>query len=77
MKYKFLAIAALAALPLAFPAQAQARDYCREYSVNISIGGALEAGYGQACRRDGGVWEIVRLAGPARAREKSARAYLR
>ena len=70
MKHKILTIAALAAIPFMFSANAQARDYCREYTKTIRIGGKIEVGYGEACRRDGGVWEIVKLGGPEPAREK-------
>ncbi|MCB1652377.1 MAG: hypothetical protein KDI46_10035 [Alphaproteobacteria bacterium] len=46
------------------------RQLCREYSVDIRIGGRLEVGIGEACRRQPGVWEVVNLSGPYYARER-------
>ena len=34
-------------------------DYCREYQTDIVVGGRTESGYGTACRRADGSWEIV------------------
>lgn len=34
-------------------------DYCREYQTEIIVGGKIEEGYGTACRREDGSWEIV------------------
>ena len=34
-------------------------DYCREYQTEIVVGGKIEEGYGTACRREDGSWEIV------------------
>lgn len=33
--------------------------YCREFQQNIVIGGKTEKGYGHACRKPDGSWEIV------------------
>lgn len=33
--------------------------YCREFQQNIVIGGKVEKGYGQACRKPDGSWEIM------------------
>jgi hypothetical protein len=68
MKRKFILVAALAALPLISPGKAEAREYCREYTKTIRIGGQVEIGYGQACKRGGDTWEIVKLSGPGHAR---------
>lgn len=32
---------------------------CREYTQTIMIGGKVQSGFGKACRRDDGSWEIV------------------
>lgn len=37
----------------------QAGSYCREYQQTIYVGGQQESGYGTACRRPDGSWEIV------------------
>ncbi len=34
-------------------------DYCREYQTEIIVGGKIEQGYGTACQRPDGSWEIV------------------
>ena len=34
-------------------------EYCREFQQNIEIAGKTEQGYGTACRRPDGSWEIV------------------
>lgn len=34
-------------------------EYCREYQQTITVGGRTEEGYGTACRRADGSWEIV------------------
>lgn len=34
--------------------------YCREYTTEVMIGGEAEKAYGTACRRDDGVWEIIK-----------------
>jgi len=44
------------------PSQAYERrpgEYCREYQQTITVGGRREEGYGTACRRPDGSWEIV------------------
>lgn len=33
--------------------------YCREFQQDIVIGGKVEKGYGQACRKPDGSWEIM------------------
>jgi len=33
--------------------------YCREYQAKVMVGGALQDGYGRACRQPDGSWEIV------------------
>jgi surface antigen len=33
--------------------------YCREFQQNIVIGGKVEKGYGHACRKPDGSWEIM------------------
>lgn len=60
MRHKYIMIAAMAALPMFFAAPAKAsNDYCREYTKTIRVGGNLESGYGRACLRPDGSWEIV------------------
>jgi surface antigen len=39
--------------------QANSGEYCREFQQTITVGGQTEAGYGTACRRPDGQWEIV------------------
>ena len=34
-------------------------EYCREFTQKINIGGRIETGYGKACRKPNGDWEIV------------------
>jgi len=34
-------------------------EYCREYQQTITVGGRKEEGYGTACRRPDGTWEII------------------
>lgn len=44
------------------PSQAYERrpgEYCREYQQTITVGGRQQEGYGTACRRADGSWEIV------------------
>ncbi len=55
---KFIFAAALAA-PLFFSPQAQAGDYCREYTRSIRVNGIQQTGYGQACLQPDGSWMIV------------------
>lgn len=33
-------------------------SYCREYTNSISVGGKVQEGYGRACRKPDGSWEI-------------------
>lgn len=69
MKHKIFLIAALAALPLAIPANAEAGERCKTYTKHVRIDGRLEVGYGKACLSDG-VWRIVKLSGHNKARER-------
>ncbi len=39
--------------------QANSGQYCREFQQTITVGGKTESGYGTACRRPDGSWEIV------------------
>jgi len=39
--------------------QASSGSYCREYTQTINVGGKLEKGYGKACRKSDGTWQIV------------------
>ena len=34
-------------------------QYCREYTMNIIVGGRREKGYGTACRQPDGSWQTV------------------
>jgi len=34
--------------------------YCREYTQTIVVGGTEEKGYGKACRKPDGSWEIIK-----------------
>lgn len=34
-------------------------DYCREFTQQINVGGTPTKGYGTACRRPDGQWEII------------------
>ena len=70
MQHKIPLIAALAAIPLLFPAQAEAGERCKHYSKRIYIDGDLKIGYGKACKHDDGYWRIVKLSGPIKARER-------
>lgn len=63
MKIKYLLAAGLMALPFSFPNSAQAREYCREYTKTIRVGGQMESGYGTACLQPDGAWEIVSTRG--------------
>ena len=69
MKRKILLIAALAMIPILAPAKAEAGQRCKTYTKPIRIAGVLEIGYGKACKR-GDVWEIVKLSGHHKARER-------
>ena len=67
---KILIVATLAAIPTLSPIKAQAKEYCREYTKTISVGGRAVQGYGTACRQRDGSWEVVKLEGSARAQEE-------
>ena len=72
MVKKFMMMAALVAIPtiMAAPAQAKDKEYCREYTKTISVGGRSERAYGTACYKPDGSWEIVSLEGSHRARDE-------
>lgn len=70
MTRKILLIAALAALPMIVPAQAEAREKCKQYTKTIRIDGSLELGVGKACRNENGSWRIVSLKGPYEAQQR-------
>ena len=71
MSHKISLVAALVAIPLLFPAQAEAGERCKQYTKTIRINGELEIGYGRACQYDDGYWRIVKLSGPHKARERA------
>jgi surface antigen len=35
-------------------------QYCREYQTDVIVGGEMQRGYGTACRRPDGQWEIIK-----------------
>ena len=37
---------------------ARAEEYCREFTKDIAVGGKQQEGYGKACWREDGSWEI-------------------
>jgi hypothetical protein len=45
--------------PFAMADDAEAREYCREYTKSVRINGRLETGYGTACEQEDGTWMIV------------------
>ncbi len=62
--FKGLKIAALGAVLFAAacasaPSQAQAGDYCREYTRTVYIGNRSQEAYGTACLQPDGSWMIV------------------
>lgn len=59
MKKSLLVIASFFLLPFAAPESAEAGEYCREYQRNIVVGNQIQTGYGKACRRPNGDWEII------------------
>lgn len=71
MVRKILLLTALFTVPfIGGVKQAQAEEYCREYTKTVSVGGGTEQAYGTACLRPDGSWEIVSLEGSNYAREK-------
>lgn len=46
-------------MPFAFAEDAEAREYCREYTKTIRVNGHKESGYGTACMQPDGSWMIV------------------
>jgi hypothetical protein len=70
MNFKHLAIAGVLLSPFFAPAPAQASEpYCREYTKSIIVGGVRQSGYGTACYKPDGSWEIVDLEGQPQAQE--------
>ena len=67
---KLLLMTSLMALPMVSAGDAQAREYCREYTKTIYIGGKAVEGYGTACRQEDGAWEVSQLEGPDKAKTK-------
>lgn len=53
------AIAAVSLLAAPANASAQSRDYCREYTRTVYIGGRAQDAYGTACLQSDGSWMIV------------------
>lgn len=46
-------------VPVAAADDAEAQDYCREYTKTIRVGGKIQSGYGTACLQPDGSWMIV------------------
>lgn len=68
---KILLLVTLVTIPTFVSGEAEARDnYCREYTKSIRVGGKTVQGYGTACRQPDGAWEITKVEGHNRAREK-------
>jgi hypothetical protein len=63
-------MAALIAVPTLAPASAEAKEYCREYTKTVSIGGKAERAYGTACQQPDGSWEIQSLEGSSYGRDQ-------
>jgi len=42
-----------------YTASTPTREYCREYNIDINVGGRSERGYGTACRQPDGSWKII------------------
>ncbi len=49
--------------PFAFAEDAEAREYCREYTKRIHVNGHWETGYGTACQQPDGAWLITSASG--------------
>ena len=62
MKIIFLC-SAVVSMGMGLSAPAKANEYCREYTQTIIVGGVPQYGYGQACFKPDGSWEIVDLKG--------------
>jgi hypothetical protein len=45
--------------PFAAVEEAEARDYCREYTKSVRVDGRMQSGYGTACMQPDGSWMIV------------------
>lgn len=54
-----MGLLALGAAVGLMPAQAQAQDYCREYTRTVYIGNREQVAYGTACYQPNGDWKIV------------------
>ncbi len=67
MTFKQILMTGLAAgafiSPFAFAEDAEAREYCREYTKTIRVGNHRETGYGTACQQPDGSWMIVSARG--------------
>lgn len=62
---KYFTIAALFGAMTASSGAAHAEHaYCREYTKTFQVGGRLQEGYGMACLRPDGSWEVAREAEP-------------
>ncbi len=70
MLRKTLLLSALLAIPTLAPATAEAREYCREYTKTVSIGGRTEKAYGTACQQSNGSWEIKDVKGSNYGRDQ-------
>jgi hypothetical protein len=49
--------------PFAMAENAEAREYCREYTKSIRVDGRVQTGYGTACQQEDGSWMIVKARG--------------
>ena len=61
MKYPAFFIAMTTVL-LAATAHANDKEYCREFTKTIYVGGRAQQGYGVSCRQPDGSWHITREA---------------
>ena len=69
MKHLLILTTVLAGITFFAPNAAEAGERCKTYTKPIRVDGRLEVGYGKACLRDG-VWEIVKLSGHYKARDR-------
>lgn len=58
---KIIALSAGILLGCGLVSEARAQEFCREYTANLSIGGRGQAGFGTACLRPDGSWQIIRV----------------
>jgi hypothetical protein len=72
MVKKLMLAATLLTLPMVMssPVEAKDKEYCREYTKTIYVGGHQERAYGTACYKPDGSWEIVSLEGDHHARHE-------